>query len=860
MGHLTGVGRSIVRTVFFGVAGLLVAGQSFAQLSVTPITWDVVGLDSNRPLTSGPELFPVGAEVCAVGGPSAGPVTVDFIWTDGNGGADPYINSRPGSLTTLTFAALAADECIDAYFELQLTRSASAFGNSREYSIEATDGADTVTTPRPRQIYIEYLVSQNRNTTSLIRYGQQEDQSDWQTLGNGGSINLLIGETYFIELTTATSTGYEELQSFLTLSNTIFQVLSVSTTYGVQTAPLSRVPDPNPQLWADGCLWDSDPDSPNYLSCLADGKAGGQVVTTYQIRIISGGGDQVGLEALIYDRSGGSFHYNTDFSQSPGDLTTVDPADNAGVSKRFIPDTIGADGISTVRLTITNPNPVAVSGYSFTDDLPSTGVSQMEVAATPNVTNTCGGSVTASSGAISISFTGGALAANSSCTILVDVTVPDVVGATYPLALLNSVDLYVGAAATPSATATATLNVTAEPPPPQDCTDVTDATLAAWATFDNAATPMPTTDLTGTAAAQGGTGLNFALNANPPAWEARAPVTGQSLANAITTNAYYEFRLDTTGIDSINFNLEAYRQNGGAPESLTLLYGPVGSLTQSTTLSPVPTQANRPGINNFVANGLASPNLNPSGVTVFRIYAYGASNANQPVRILNINIQGSGTVCTDIPTGDEPPPPTLAKTFSPDSMYVGATSTLTFNLTNISGTDTLTGVTFRDELPAGMTAVAGTFINSCNAGSTWGLEGGNSGILSFTGGTLAASGMCSLAVQVTSTTVGANVNASGPIDAIETYPGNSAVDTLTVLPPPTTPTIAKSFDPNPLLDPTGATNTTLVIRDHQHRPTPRHQRRRLRRHAAVGHELRHRHHRRRLRRRRHDDLDDNRHE
>ena len=38
------------------VAGLLAAGQGFAQLSVNPITWDVVGLDSNRPLTSGPEL------------------------------------------------------------------------------------------------------------------------------------------------------------------------------------------------------------------------------------------------------------------------------------------------------------------------------------------------------------------------------------------------------------------------------------------------------------------------------------------------------------------------------------------------------------------------------------------------------------------------------------------------------------------------------------------------------------------------------------------------------------------------------------------------------------------------------------
>ena len=51
------------------------------------------------------------------------------------------------------------------------------------------------------------------------------------------------------------------------------------------------------------------------------------MVTIYEISIISGGGDSVGLEALIYDRSGGSFHYNTDYSESPGDLNPYDPAE-----------------------------------------------------------------------------------------------------------------------------------------------------------------------------------------------------------------------------------------------------------------------------------------------------------------------------------------------------------------------------------------------------------------------------------------------------------------------------------------------------------------------------------------------------
>src|SRR5690606_20887734 len=92
----------------------------------------------------------------------------------------------------------------------------------------------------------------------------------------------------------------------------------------------------------------------------------------------------------------------------------------AGFSKRFVPDSIGADGISRLRLTITNPNPVPVSGYNFVDDLPGA----MVVAATPNAGNTCGGTFTTTAGAGTVSLVDGALPANSSCSLWVDVTVP----------------------------------------------------------------------------------------------------------------------------------------------------------------------------------------------------------------------------------------------------------------------------------------------------------------------------------------------------------------------------------------------------------------------------------------------------
>ena len=59
--------RRTVRRIgcaLLAAASVLAAGTAGATLTVTPITWNVVGLDSNSP-ASGPRHFPVGARVCS---------------------------------------------------------------------------------------------------------------------------------------------------------------------------------------------------------------------------------------------------------------------------------------------------------------------------------------------------------------------------------------------------------------------------------------------------------------------------------------------------------------------------------------------------------------------------------------------------------------------------------------------------------------------------------------------------------------------------------------------------------------------------------------------------------------------------
>ena len=84
--------------------------QAAAGLSITPITWNVVGLDSNN-VNSGPNIFPVGVRVCNTGDSAVTNVTSAFTW-DSN---DPYIQLRSGSNASYTLPSLAAGACADFY-------------------------------------------------------------------------------------------------------------------------------------------------------------------------------------------------------------------------------------------------------------------------------------------------------------------------------------------------------------------------------------------------------------------------------------------------------------------------------------------------------------------------------------------------------------------------------------------------------------------------------------------------------------------------------------------------------------------------------------------------------------------------
>src|SRR5438128_6625840 len=302
----------LVRRVFLLALFFMCGVQSaYAGLTVTPVSWNVVGLDSNNP-TIGPDTFQIGARVCNTGGTAVSNVVGDFIWDSTN----VFINLSGAS--TLNLSSLNAGACTNFYYPVTITRSSLAYNATRSYHIAVSaTGISTITTPTPREIYVEKIISQNRNSVQSII----------------GPTTVYVGQTYTYTVNATTATqGYEQLEAFLNLSNVIFQVQAIATTY---TSPPAAT---NDKFYADACGWDNNPLSATYRSCIgpanySGGKAGGTISSTYTVKILSTG--VTTASALIMDFSGSSYHYNNDFGLGVNSITIITiaaPVTNVGLT------------------------------------------------------------------------------------------------------------------------------------------------------------------------------------------------------------------------------------------------------------------------------------------------------------------------------------------------------------------------------------------------------------------------------------------------------------------------------------------------------------------------------------------------
>ena len=109
-------------------------------------------------------------------------------------------------------------------------------------------------------------------------------------------------------------------------------------------------------------------------------------------------------------------------SVADGGASTVasfKPTSRPTVSKAFNPTSFAAGGTSTITITLTNPNAIALINAAFTDTYPANLVNT----GTPMGATNCGaGVVTAANNGTSVALTNGTIPANSNCTVTVNVT------------------------------------------------------------------------------------------------------------------------------------------------------------------------------------------------------------------------------------------------------------------------------------------------------------------------------------------------------------------------------------------------------------------------------------------------------
>jgi uncharacterized repeat protein (TIGR01451 family) len=322
------------------------AERAHAQLTVQSVTWDVIGLDSNDP-SVGPDTFQSGVRACNTGGATLNNLVATHFWDSAN----IYVNLN--GTNPLRARTLSAGACLDFYFPIRVTRTSAAYNTTRRYHITvAADGVAAVSTPTPREIYVEKIISQGRNTIMSIT----------------GPTNVFVGQTYQYTLSASTATqGYEQLEAFLDLPNVVFQVQSISTTY---TAPAGAT---NDKFYADACGWNPVPGTAGYRSCVGPvnypgGKVGGSVVSVYTVKILSSGATTA--SALILDFSGSSYHYNNDFGAGSFTINALDP--QLTLAKTASPAQVTADPNVTYTLRVTNAGSAPYSLTDFVDTPPTT--------------------------------------------------------------------------------------------------------------------------------------------------------------------------------------------------------------------------------------------------------------------------------------------------------------------------------------------------------------------------------------------------------------------------------------------------------------------------------------------------------
>lgn len=608
----------------------------------------------------------------------------------------------------------------------------------------------------------------------------------------------------------------------------------------------------------------------------ATASAGGNSLVFTGGTIPAGGSCAVSVP--VATASGGTYYVNT------GSITTSNAAVGGGasgnvtfnaapiISKSFATNPVGAGGVTQLRITLTNPgvNTVALNNVAFTDPLPSIP-SQMVVASPPALDNGCGGTMTgATASSTSIAASGITLAANTSCTIAVNVTAVTAgnylnttsapTSSTGGTGLPATATLAVGQPGIAMAFGpasilygnTTTLAITLSNPTSADMTGAS-FTNTYPASIKNAGAPNAATTCGGTAAADPN-GTSIALTGGTIPASGSCTVTVTVRGTASVTNTIPGGGLTIAGGAS-NVNAASGLLNVTPPPIATKSFAkasmPVNDSTLMTIIIANPTPTAMTGVSfnddypgggtlrnaagaSLVCSAGSSATLTGGGINGTSVgFNNGSIGANSNCTItVNVTATATGSYNNStgtvnwsmggVPGGAAPAatavltvlePFTFGKSFNPASISVNDESLLIITLSNPNST-AVTGVAFTDSYNTNIVNANPSDVYTSCGGTASATPGTN--VLSLTGGTIPAAsgsnpGTCQVTVYVTSSAASTGSGWANTLASVSS--GNAGTNStaatayLSVV-RLDAPTVTKSFSVNPLQ--TGLTTRLTV--------------------------------------------------
>jgi trimeric autotransporter adhesin len=418
------------------------------------------------------------------------------------------------------------------------------------------------------------------------------------------------------------------------------------------------------------------------------------------------------------------------------------------LAKAFTPATVNTNQNSRLRITINvpNTNTIGVTGLSLTDAFPN----NLVIASNPNpFTNCTGGNVSAIAGSSSVAIAGVSINKNANCYFEVDV-VSSVQG-TY------TNDIPIGALTTNEG-------------------------------ISNSNAPSAALTVVG------------------------IKITKKFFPNTIAPNG--RSTLVVTLTNNLTFPITGVRLTDNLTQTGSAIK--VASPPNAKTTCGSGTVAATANGTNFTLNNATIPAavLGIPGICTFEVDVTGTASSGTNTNIIPVNALTS----TEGITNPEAATDTLNfstlnlfvnKDFNPLTVSGGSTSTMTVTLTNPSSTQTYTGTTFTDNMPAGMQVAApADATTTCTNGTITATPGANN--FSLSGGEISPNSSCTVSLKVTSAQTG-NLTNTIPINGVTTFQGAKntqvASASLTNLP---ALGIGKVFNPS-VIEPNSISRLTIAI-------------------------------------------------